>query len=151
MKIEYDAIIQKDEEHNGSYCDIPFDVLDTFGKRRVKIRAIIDAVEYRGLLMPMGGKYGLFMNKEVRDKVGKTFGDTVHISLEEDTEPRVVEIPQDLLEAMLTADVKPFFESLSFTHQKEYVQWILDAKKEETRQNRLLKAIEMMQNKIRTR
>lgn len=151
MKIEYDAIIQKDEDHNGSYCDIPFDVLETFGKKRVKIRAIIDAVEYRGLLTPMGGKYGLFMNKEVRDKVGKTYGDTVHISIEEDTEPRVVEIPQDLLEAMLVADVKPFFDSLSFTHQKEYVQWILDAKKEETRQNRLLKAIEMMQNKIKTR
>lgn len=151
MKIEYDAIIQRDEEHNGSYCEIPFDVLETFGKKRVKIRAIIDAVEYRGLLTPMGGKYGLFMNKEVRDKVGKTYGDTVHISMEEDTEPRVVEIPQDLLEAMLAVDVKPFFDSLSFTHQKEYVQWIFDAKKEETRQNRLLKAIEMMQNKIKTR
>ena len=151
MKIEYDAIIQKDEGHAGSYCEIPFNVFETFGKKRVKIRAMIDAVEYRGLLTPMGGKYGLFMNKEVRDKVGKTYGDTVHISIEEDTEPRVVEIPQDLLEAMLAADVKPFFDSLSFTHQKEYVQWILDAKKEETRQNRLLKAIEMMQNKVKTR
>ena len=105
MKIEYDAIIHKDEEHNGSYCDIPFNVLETFGKKRVKIKALIDAVEYRGLLTPMGGKYGLFMNKEVRDKVGKTYGKTVHISIEEDTEPRVVEIPQDLLEAMLAADV----------------------------------------------
>ncbi len=151
MKIEYDAIIQKDEDHAGSYCEIPFNVFETFGKKRVKIRAMIDAVEYRGLLTPMGGKYGLFMNKEVRDKVGKTYGNTVHISIEEDTEPRVVEIPQDLLEAMLAADVKPFFDSLSFTNQKEYVQWILDAKKEETRQNRLLKAIEMMQNKVKTR
>lgn len=105
MKIEYDAIIHKDEEHNGSYCDIPFNVLETFGKKRVKIKALIDAVEYRGLPTPMGGKYGLFMNKEVRDKVGKTYGETVHISIEEDTEPRVVEIPQDLLEAMLAADV----------------------------------------------
>ena len=105
MKIEYDAIIQKDEDHNGAYCDIPFNVLETFGKKRVKIKAIIDTVEYRGLLTPMGGKYGLFMNKEVRDKVGKTYGETVHISIEEDTEPRVVEIPQDLLEAMLAADV----------------------------------------------
>lgn len=151
MKIEYDAIIRKDEEHNGSYCDIPFNVLETFGKKRLKIKAIIDAVEYHGLLTPMGGKYGLFMNKEVRDKVGKTYGESVHISIEEDTEPRVVEIPKDLLEAMLAADVKPFFDSLSFTHQKEYVQWILDAKKEETRQNRLVKAIGMMQNKVKAR
>jgi Bacteriocin-protection, YdeI or OmpD-Associated/Domain of unknown function (DUF1905) len=151
MKIEYDAIIQKDEEHSGSFCDVPFDVFETFGKKRLKIRAMIDAVEYRGLLTPMGGKYGVFMNKDIREKVGKTFGDVVHISIEEDTEPRVVEIPEDLLQLMLENDVKPFFDSLSFTHQKEYVQWILDAKKEETRQNRLVKAIEMMKNKIKTR
>ena len=151
MKIEYDAIILKDEEHNGSYCEIPFDVFKTFGKKRVKMKALIDAVEYRGLLTPMGGEYGLFMNKTVREKVGKTFGDIVHVSIEEDTEPRVVEIPEDLLQLMLENEVKSFFDSLSFTHQKEYVQWILDAKREETRQNRLVKAIEMMQNKVKTR
>lgn len=151
MRIEYDAIIQKDEEHNGSYCEIPFNVFETFGKKRLKIKALIDAVEYRGLLTPMGGKYGVFMNKEIRDKVGKTYGDLVHISIEEDTEPRVVEIPDDLLQLMLENAVKPFFDSLSFTHQKEYVQWILDAKREETRQNRLVKAIEMMKNKVKTR
>lgn len=151
MKIEYEAIILKNEEHSAAYCEIPFNVFETFGKKRLKIRASFDEVEYRGLLTPMGGEYGLFMNKAIREKVGKTFGEIVHISIEEDTEPRTVEIPEDLLQAMLESDVKPFFDSLSFTHQKEYVQWILDAKKEKTRQNRLLKAIEMMQNKIKTR
>jgi hypothetical protein len=151
MKIEYDAIIQKDEAHAGSFCEIPFDVYETFGKKKLKIKAMIDDVEYRGLLSPMGGKYGVFMNKAIREKVGKTYGEFVHISIEEDIEPRVVEVPEDLLEAMLAADVKPFFDSLSYTHQKEYAQWILDAKKEETRQNRLIKAIEMLQNKIKTR
>ncbi len=151
MKIEFDAIILKDEEHSGSYCEIHFDVFETFGKKRLKIKAMIDAVEYRGLLTPMGGKYGVFMNKAIREQVGKTFGDAVHILIEEDLEPRVVEIPEDLLHAMLENDVKPFFDSLSFTHQKEYAQWILDAKREETRQNRLVKAIEMMQKKIKTR
>ncbi len=150
-KIEYEAIILKDEEHSGSYCEIPFDVFETFGKKRLKIKALIDAVEYRGLLTPMGGKYGLFMNKTIREKVGKTFGEIVHVSIEEDNEPRTVEIPEDLLQLMLENEVKPFFDSLSFTHQKEYVQWILDAKREETRQIRLVKAIEMMQNKVKTR
>ncbi|WP_394993172.1 YdeI/OmpD-associated family protein [Emticicia sp.] len=151
MKIEYEAIILKNEEHSAVYCEIPFNVFENFGKKRLKIRATFDEVEYRGLLTPMGGEYGLFMNKAIREKVGKTFGEIVHISIEEDTEPRTVEIPDDLLLAMLESDVKPFFDSLSFTHQKEYLQWILDAKKEKTRQNRLIKAIEMMQNKIKTR
>jgi hypothetical protein len=56
MKIEYDAIIHKDEEHNGSYCDIPFNVLETFGKKRVKIKALIDA----GLL---SSKYFIILPK----------------------------------------------------------------------------------------
>jgi Bacteriocin-protection, YdeI or OmpD-Associated/Domain of unknown function (DUF1905) len=150
-KIEYDTIIQKDEEHAGGFCEVPFNVFETFGKKRLKIKAIIDAIEYRGLLTPMGGKYGVFMNKDIREKVGKTYGDTVHISIEEDTEVRVVDVPEDLLQAMIENEVKPFFDSLAFTHQKEYTQWILDAKKEETRQNRLIKAIEMMKNKVKTR
>jgi uncharacterized protein YdeI (YjbR/CyaY-like superfamily) len=41
-------------------------------------------------------------------------------------------------------DVKAFFDKLSYTHQKEYVNWITDAKKEETRQNRIAKTIEML-------
>ena len=111
MKIEYDAIIYKDEEHNGSYCDIPFNVLETFGKKRVKIKALIDAVEYRGLLTPMGGKYGLFMNKEVRDKVGKTYGKTVHISIEEDI--MIVLVVAPLLEVINNCH----FRWVVFQHQ----------------------------------
>lgn len=151
MKIQYEAIIQKDRDGNGTFCEIPFDVFKTFGKKRVKIKAIIDTVVYRGLLTPMGGEYGLFMNKEIREKIGKNIGDMVQISIEEDTEPRIVDVPADLLEAMQAADVKDFFDSLSFTHQKEYAVWITEAKKAEIRQNRILKAIEMMKNKVKGR
>jgi uncharacterized protein YdeI (YjbR/CyaY-like superfamily) len=41
-------------------------------------------------------------------------------------------------------DAKAFFDRLSYTHQKEYVTWITEAKREETRQNRIVKAIEML-------
>ena len=79
----------------------------------------------------MGGKYGLFMNKEVRDKVGKTYGETVHISIEEDTEPRVVEIPQDLLEAMLAADVNHSSTAYLSRTKKNMLNgfWMLGRKK----------------------
>jgi uncharacterized protein YdeI (YjbR/CyaY-like superfamily) len=60
-------------------------------------------------------------------------------------------VPDDLRDAMAIGEVESFFDNLSFTHQKEYVQWILDAKKEETRKNRIEKAIEMMKNKIKSR
>jgi hypothetical protein len=151
MKIEYDAILIKDESNNGYHCEVPFDVEKTFGKKRVKIKALIDDIEYRGLLTPMCGIYRVMLNKTVRDKIGKVPGDTVHIRVEEDKEERKVIVPDDLRDAMAIGEVESFFDNLSFTHQKEYVQWILDAKKEETRKNRIEKAIEMMKNKIKSR
>ncbi len=42
------------------------------------------------------------------------------------------------------------FRKLSFTHQKEYVRWITEAKKAETRQNRMVKAVTMLKSKVKT-
>jgi uncharacterized protein YdeI (YjbR/CyaY-like superfamily) len=43
--------------------------------------------------------------------------------------------------------VKAFFGALSYTHRKEYVHWILEAKKPETRERRLQKTMEMLRQK----
>jgi uncharacterized protein YdeI (YjbR/CyaY-like superfamily) len=44
----------------------------------------------------------------------------------------------------------PIFENLSYTHRKEYCRWISEAKKEETRQARLKKSIEMLRSGVKT-
>ena len=78
-------------------------------------------------------------------KIGKTFGDEIKIIVEEDTEPRVLEIPKDLLkELKKDKDAKAFFDKLAYTHQKEYVKWIEEAKKDKTRQARVVKTIAML-------
>jgi uncharacterized protein YdeI (YjbR/CyaY-like superfamily) len=87
----------------------------------------------------------LVVLKEIREKTGKTFGDEVTITVEPDTEPRLIEVPAELKKAFKTEkEAKDFFEKLSYTHQREYVMWINEAKREETRQNRILKTIEML-------
>ena len=57
-----------------------------------------------------------------------------------------VEVPEDL-KLSLEQD-KPvglfFFENLSYTHRHEYVAWINEAKKSETRLRRIKKAVEML-------
>jgi uncharacterized protein YdeI (YjbR/CyaY-like superfamily) len=69
----------------------------------------------------------------------------VKISLEEDLEPRIVEAPSDLLNAFKQEpDAQAFFDRLSHTHQKEYVSWINEAKRETTRRQRVIKTIEML-------
>jgi uncharacterized protein DUF1905/bacteriocin resistance YdeI/OmpD-like protein len=121
----------------GAFVEAPFDVEATFGSKRPKVKALIEGVPYRGILTRMGTEcHILGIRKEIRDQVAKTFGDKVTITVEPDTEPRVVEIPADLLkELKKDKEAKTFFDKLSYTHQKEYVTWITEAKKEETRQN----------------
>ena len=96
--------------------------------------------------MRMGSEcHMLGVLKDLRERIGKTFGDEITVTLEPDTEPRVIEIPKDLMkELKKDKEAKTFFDKLSYTHQKEYVRWVEEAKKEETRQNRILKTIEML-------
>jgi uncharacterized protein YdeI (YjbR/CyaY-like superfamily) len=114
--------------------------------KKPRVRALIEGVPYRGLLTRMGGEHHLLIIlKGIREQIGKTFGDEITITVEADTEPRVLEIPDDLTKALESdQEARAFFDKLSYTHQKEYVTWINEAKKEETRKNRLTKTIEML-------
>ena len=145
IKKTFTAVIQ-DPGGGGAFVEVPFDVEATFGAKKPRVRAMIDGVPYRGLLTRMGTDYHmLIILKGIREQIGKTFGDEVTITVEPDTEPRLLEIPKDLLkELKKDKEAKTLFDKLSYTHQKEYVTWITEAKREETRQNRILKAIEML-------
>ena len=130
----------------GAYVEVPFDVEEAFGSKRPRVKALIEGIPYRTTLMRMGSEcHMLGVLKDIREQIGKTFGDEVTVTLESDTEPRVIEIPKDLTkELKKDKDAKTFFDKLSYTHQKEYVRWVEEAKKEETRQNRIIKTIEML-------
>lgn len=130
----------------GQYVDIPFDVEREFGRKRVPIIATIDGESYRGSLVRMGGEcHMLLIRKEIRERIGKTVGDEVEITLAEDTLPREVAVPADLAAALQAAPAaNAFFEQLSFTHRREYVSWITEAKKAETRQRRVAKTVELL-------
>lgn len=138
----------------GAFVRIPFDVEMIFGKKRLPVRATIDGEPYRGTLVRMGKPYHvLIVLKGIREKIGKTFGDEVEVTVEEDTDPRVVEIPPDFQQALDRAPLaKAAFGKMSYTHQKEYVNAILDAKRDETRRNRIARTIETLkQEKKQTR
>lgn len=111
-----------------------------FGWRKVK--GTIDGVEISKYhLMPMGnGNLFLPVKAEIRKKIKKTVGDFVHVILFPDNDP--LEVPEEML---LCLEDEPealeFFNSLSESEQKYYVQWVYSAKKEETKVDRLAKTI----------
>jgi hypothetical protein len=130
----------------GVFVRVPFDVEKAFGKKRVPITATIDGEPYRGSLVRMGlPDHCLGVLKAIRAKIGKEVGDVVAVSLEEDTEERKVVVPPVLAAALRrNKEARAFFEKLSYSHQREYVQWITEAKKEETRESRVARAVEML-------
>lgn len=140
------TVIIQNAGGGGAFVEVPFDAEAAFGSKRPKVKALIEDIPYRGILTRMGTEcHILGIRKEIREQVGKTFGDEVTITVEPDTEPCLVEVPADLLkELKKDKETKTFFDKLSYTHQKEYVTWITEAKKEETRQNRIAKTIEML-------
>ena len=137
----------------GAFVEVPFDVEKTFGSKRPKVKAMIEGVPYRGLLTRMGGpNHILIILKEIREQTRKTFGDEIQVSVELDTEERVIDIPKDLLKEMKKdMEAKNLFDKLSYTHKREYVMWINEAKKEETRQRRIVKTMEMLKKGKRGR
>jgi len=144
-KQTFTAVIQ-DAGGGGAFVEVPFDVEKEFGSKRPRIKALIEGVPYRGTLVRMGRpKHMLLILKGIREQIGKTFGDKIKVIVELDAEPRLVQIPKDLAaEFKKDKQAKAIFGKLSYTHRKEYVRWIEDAKKEETRQTRIAKMIGML-------
>jgi len=144
-KQTFKAVIQN-AGGGGACVEVPFDAERVFGSKRPKVKALIEGVPYRGLLVRMGGpNHMLIILKGIREQIGKTFGDEIKVSVEIDTEERVITAPEELKRLFKSEKVaKANFEKLSYTHQREYVIWINEAKKAETRQNRIAKTIEML-------
>ncbi|MBW6465510.1 MAG: YdeI/OmpD-associated family protein [Brevefilum sp.] len=144
-KFSFKAKIE--EAYNGgAYVTVPFDVEEAFGMKRVKVKATIAGYPYRGLLTRMGtADHILIVIKDIRKKAGVNFGDEIEVEVEEDTEPRVVTIPEDVRQALADhPEVGALFEKLSYSARKEYMFWVESAKRAETRQNRILKMLDLL-------
>ena len=80
----FDAVLQKVPDIDGAYVEIPFDVQAAFGKGRVKVLATFDGVPYNGSLVRMGTLGHIIgVRKDIRAKLGKRPGDTVHVTVQE--------------------------------------------------------------------
>ncbi len=108
----------------------------------VKVKGFIDNFEISKYhLMPMGyGRLFLPVKATIRKKIGKDVGDKVHVVLYPDNDP--LYIPEEF---MLCLSDEPaalkFFNSISESERKFYIDWVTSAKKEETRVKRLAEAV----------
>lgn len=80
----FDAVIHKVEGIDGAYVVFPYDVRTLFQKGRVKVSATLDGVPYDGILTRMGTpQHILGVRKDIRARIHKQPGDTVHVTVRE--------------------------------------------------------------------
>ena len=140
----FTVLLEKYKTMNATSITIPFDVEKVFGAKRVPVKVSINNADYRSTIFRMGGKYIMVVPKRFREAAGVKGGEKITVEMRRDTEKRSVEVPKDLAGALERANLQDTFSKLSYSHQKEHVNSINEAKREETRVRRIEKTIEKL-------
>lgn len=142
---EFDTpLIKSDTVGTWTFFIIPFNVEEAFGqKNHVKVKGSINGVEYRSSLAPRGdGTHYMVVSKTILELAGLSRGETIHVIMEPDMEERIVEVPE-LFKKIFEENEEAglVFEKLSYTRRKDFVDFIMDAKKESTRDKRIIQML----------
>jgi hypothetical protein len=130
---------------------VPDDVVTALGSgKRPAVTVTVGGYSYRTTVAPMGGAFWIPLAAEHREAAGLAAGDEVDVVIELDSAPREVSLPDDLT-AAFDDDVRARFDALAFSHRKEWVRWVEEAKKPETRATRIERTVESLRQGKKTR
>jgi hypothetical protein len=149
-RVEFTAEIRV-LDGGGAFVEFPHDVEKLYGvKGRVPVRVTFDGIPYRGSMVRMSSpKHLLLILKEIRQKLRKGKGDRIRVTVELDEAPRVVLLAPDIETAFRKAAVLETYRAMSFSHQREYANWIEEAKQSETRLRRIARTVDELRAKKR--
>lgn len=137
-----------------TFLEIPFSVEKAFGsKARVAVAGTMNGFAFRNSLLPQGdGTHAMAVSKALQAGAKARAGDLVSVSMEVDRSERVVVVPAELKQVLADhLQAKAVFDSLSYSHRKEFADWVASAKQEKTRQSRAEKSIAMVLSKKHVR
>ena len=128
---------------NNVAIEVPPEVVESFGAgKRVPVVVTINGYSYRNTVASMGGRLLVGVATEHRDAGGIAGGETHEVTLEHDTSPREVDVPQDLAAALVDAGVRDTFDALAPSYRKEHVRAVEEAKAQATRERRIVKIVD---------
>ncbi len=132
---------------------VPDEVVAALGAgKRPAVRVTVGQHTYRTTIAPMGGRFLVPLSAENRAAAGVVADDEVDVRIEFDDNARDVAVPADLADALaLDQQARDFFQTLAYSHRKEWVRWIEDAKKPETRTIRLTATLDALRTGKRAR
>lgn len=115
------------------------------GAKRFPVVATVNGYSWRTTVTRMRGEFLVGLSRAVREAAGVQAGDTATLALALDAEPREVEVPPALAQALAADPVaRAAYAALAFTHRKEYARWIEEAKRDETQTRRVSETLEML-------
>lgn len=127
------------------FIPVPFDPKPVFGKVRAPVKVTLNSYTYRSTIASMGGVVCIPLRKSNREAAGLEGHETLDVKLELDADKRVIKPPADFVKALKAApSAWERWRGLSYSHQREYVGAIEEAKKPETRTRRILGAVRMI-------
>jgi hypothetical protein len=149
-RVESFSAILGGVEGEAPTVELPFDAKERFGRARAPVQGTVNGTPFRTTVAVYGSVNFIGFNRELRARAGIELGDEVTVELAPDDQPRVVEVPPALASALSGDDrAKAAFDALSYTHRREYAKWIAEAKREDTRERRVGKAVEMLRERTK--
>ena len=139
MAETFTTTILQAEGLNATGISVPPEVIAALGSgKRPKVTVTLNGYTYRTTVAPYTDVYMIPLSQEHRAAAGVNAGDEVEVALALDTEPRTVEVPDDLAAALAEKPgARAAFDALSYTNRKEYVRQVNEAKAQETRERRI--------------
>lgn len=112
------------------------------GAKAFPVRVQIDDRVVALRLARMGGENLIGLSKAARAQAGVELGDRVWVTIARDTGERTIEVPEDLAAALAASpSAADAFAKLAPSARKEIVVSVTEAKREQTRIDRIAKAI----------
>jgi hypothetical protein len=141
----------EDAGGGGAAFDVPARAAAALRERkRPPVTVTIGDYTFRTTVAVYGGQPMIGVNKRHRAAAGVDVGDAFDVVVALDEQPRVVEVPADLAEALAHDDAaRGAFDEMSYTHRREYVDWIAEAKRPATRARRVAETVERVRSGIR--
>jgi hypothetical protein len=136
----------------GMFFEVPPEIIAALGGgKRPAVQVVINGVGLRTTIAVYGGRSYIGVRREIRDAAKVVLGEEVELSVDLDAKPRTVELPEDLAVALAAdPEANRIFEGLSFTNRKEYANWVLAARRRETREQRVAETPGLLKRGRRT-
>lgn len=115
-------------------------------KRAVNITGTLNGAPFRNSFLPAGGgRHYLVVSGALQKAAGLNVGDRAVLTFEIETAPRPVDVPEDVQAALAKSRAaQKAWEALPPSHRREYLGYITEAKKAETRARRIAQTIDRL-------